>query len=91
MNHNLKFANIFADETSKQRPPPTFDRDVHKVLMGELKRLYTATTRAKNHLWIYDEDEEKRRSMFQYFISRGTVKVSSGRQSNLEGNVIDYA
>lgn len=55
--------------------PLTFDEQQHKSLVAELKNLYTAITRAKCNLWIYDSDEIKRLPMFDYWLKRGLVKV----------------
>lgn len=52
-----------------------FDGSHHKSLNPELKYLYTAITRAKCNLWIYDSDELKRLPMFDYWHKRGLVKV----------------
>lgn len=56
--------------------PLTFDPKLHKVLNSELKQLYTAITRARVNVWIFDEDVEKRTPMFQYFTALGLVKTS---------------
>ncbi len=40
-----------------------------------MKYLYTAITRAKCNLWIYDSDVEKRLPVFDYWSQRGLVKV----------------
>lgn len=45
------------------------------MLNGELKQLYTAITRARVNLWIFDENSEKRAPAFKYFIKRGLVQV----------------
>lgn len=45
------------------------------MLNGELKQLYTAITRARVNLWIFDEDHDKRAPAFKYFIKRKFVKV----------------
>lgn len=45
------------------------------MLNGELKQLYTAVTRARVNLWIFDEDRDKRAPTFKYFIKRKFVKV----------------
>lgn len=45
------------------------------MLNGELKQLYTAVTRARVNLWIFDEDSEKRAPAFKYFIKRDFVRV----------------
>ena len=52
-----------------------FDGDKHKLLNSELKKLYTAVTRARVNIWIYDEDIKKRAPMFEYFIKRNLVYV----------------
>lgn len=50
------------------RPRPlAFDPNQHKVLNSELKHLYTAVTRARVNVWIFDEDRDKRAPMFEYF------------------------
>ncbi|XP_022108918.1 TPR and ankyrin repeat-containing protein 1-like [Acanthaster planci] len=45
-----------------------------KVLNSELKRLYTAITRARVNIWIFDEDETKRGPMFELFQCLRLVK-----------------
>ncbi len=52
-----------------------FDKRQHKSLNSELKYLYTAITRARCNLWIYDSDELKRRPVFDYWYRRGLIKV----------------
>ena len=52
-----------------------FDEKIHKILNSELKYLYTAITRAKCHLWIYDSSQKKRLPMFDLWYKRGLVKV----------------
>ena len=47
------------------------------MLNSELKILYTALTRARCNLWIYDSNPDKRSAMFYYFQKRGLVKVLS--------------
>ena len=55
--------------------PLKFDEQHHKSLSAELKYLYTAITRAKCNLWIYDSDEMNRLPMFDYWHRRGLVKI----------------
>lgn len=45
------------------------------MLNGELKHLYTAITRARVNLWIFDENEDKRAPAFQYFVKQQLVQV----------------
>ncbi|WAR27596.1 TRNK1-like protein [Mya arenaria] len=57
------------------RPRPlNFNPNQHKVLNSELKHLYTALTRARVNVWIFDEDDDKRAPMFEYFKARKLVK-----------------
>lgn len=63
-------------EVLQSRPRPLeFDERLHKSLNSELKYLYTAITRAKCNLWLYDSSESKRLPMFDYWVRRGLVKV----------------
>lgn len=60
------------------RPRPLhFDPNQHKILNSELKHLYTAVTRARVNVWIFDQDAEKRAPMFEYFKARKLVKFAS--------------
>eukprot|EP00069_Balaena_mysticetus_P001718 bmy_15542T0 len=49
--------------------------EMYKLLNGELKQLYTAITRARVNLWIFDENPEKRAPAFKYFMKRNFVEV----------------
>ncbi|XP_008582190.1 PREDICTED: TPR and ankyrin repeat-containing protein 1 [Galeopterus variegatus] len=49
--------------------------EMYKLLNGELKQLYTAITRARVNLWIFDENREKRAPAFKYFIRGDFVQV----------------
>ncbi|MEE6465610.1 hypothetical protein FKM82_006620 [Ascaphus truei] len=60
--------------TSASRPL-TLNPEMHKMLNGELKQLYTAITRARVNLWIFDENQEKRAPAFEYFIKGHFVEV----------------
>jgi ATP-dependent exoDNAse (exonuclease V) alpha subunit len=46
-------------------------------LNTELKLLYTAITRARANVWIFDEDEESRAPMFYYFQQRKLVETTT--------------
>ncbi|CAG2215687.1 unnamed protein product [Mytilus edulis] len=72
----------------KDRPRAlTFDPNQHKVLNSELKHLYTAVTRARVNVWIFDEDMDKRAPMFEYFKAQHLVKaISSDYVQNLSTN-----
>ncbi|NXS96713.1 TRNK1 protein, partial [Jacana jacana] len=62
------------DGTGVQKRAP-FNLEMYKMLNGELKQLYTAITRARVNLWIFDEDSDKRAPAFKYFIRREFVQV----------------
>ena len=59
----------------------SFDPALHKSLNSELKYLYTAITRAKCNLWIYDADMKNRLPMLDYWHKRNAVKVVTPLQS----------
>ena len=60
---------------SENRPRPlNFDPEKHKVLNSELKYLYTAITRARVNVWMFDESAEARGPMFEYFRTLGLVQ-----------------
>ncbi|XP_050746673.1 TPR and ankyrin repeat-containing protein 1 isoform X2 [Gymnogyps californianus] len=62
------------DATGMQKRT-AFNVEMYKMLNGELKQLYTAITRARVNLWIFDEDSDKRSPAFKYFIKREFVQV----------------
>ncbi|KAK3609568.1 hypothetical protein CHS0354_019581 [Potamilus streckersoni] len=74
-------------QEGRPRPLP-FDANQHKVLNSELKHLYTALTRARVNVWIFDADAEKRASMFEYFKARKLVKCLTVEEMD-EANVSD--
>ena len=55
-----------------------FNEEQHKMLNSELKLLYTAITRARSKLWIFDCSSVKRTPIFHYFIQRGLVEYLPG-------------
>ncbi|XP_023410615.2 TPR and ankyrin repeat-containing protein 1 isoform X1 [Loxodonta africana] len=61
--------------SSSQGRPLVLNPEMYKLLNGELKQLYTAITRARVNLWIFDENQEKRAPAFKYFIRRNFVQV----------------
>ncbi|XP_061443726.1 TPR and ankyrin repeat-containing protein 1 isoform X2 [Rhineura floridana] len=54
---------------------PVVNLEMYKMLNGELKQLYTAVTRARVNLWIFDENSDRRAPAFEYFIKRELVQV----------------
>ncbi|VDI43180.1 Hypothetical predicted protein [Mytilus galloprovincialis] len=67
-------SNIPLQMSTDLRPLP-FNPKQHKVLNSELKQLYTAITRARQNVWIYDEDKEQRKPMFEYFQALHLVEL----------------
>ncbi|XP_028673375.2 TPR and ankyrin repeat-containing protein 1-like [Erpetoichthys calabaricus] len=63
--------------------PIDFNPDLQKMLNGELKQLYTAITRARVNLWLFDENLEKRGPAFEFFVNEGYVQVVT-TDENLE-------
>ncbi|XP_075068730.1 TPR and ankyrin repeat-containing protein 1 isoform X2 [Mixophyes fleayi] len=61
-----------SNHSNRQLP---VDPEMHKILNGEMKQLYTAITRARVNLWIFDENQEKRAPAFKYFVKGNFVKV----------------
>ena len=52
---------------SPNRPRPLeFDAHKHKLLASELKQLYTAVTRARDRVWLFDESADLRAPMLEY-------------------------
>lgn len=78
-------------------PPPrpqVFDRAKHGILEEELKQLYTAITRARVRVAIYDESEEKRRPIFSLLHSEGLADIADqqgGGSSAAAGNSKGWA
>ena len=69
-------------DTGARPRPLAFDRDQHKVLNSELKYLYTAVTRARDNVWIFDEDANARAPMFEYFRACNLVEVVKHEGTN---------
>ena len=70
----VKVKRKLPGKESEPRSHP-FDEKIHKALNSELKYLYTAITRAKCNLWIYDADVKRRLPMFDLWYKRDLVKV----------------
>ncbi|XP_072045621.1 TPR and ankyrin repeat-containing protein 1-like isoform X2 [Amphiura filiformis] len=83
MLHTIDIDNMQA--TNRPRPLK-FDPDKHKVLNSELKYLYTAITRARVNVWLFDEDETKRAPMFEYFKRLRLIKVVQPEAVDKGGN-----
>ncbi|RUP47795.1 hypothetical protein BC936DRAFT_145324 [Jimgerdemannia flammicorona] len=54
---------------------PVFDYEKHAIMSDELKQLYVAITRARSHLWIFDENMEFSEPMKRVWTSANLVQV----------------
>ena len=63
------------DKAKVKSRPLSFNPEKHKILNSELKQLYTAVTRARAKVWFFDEDEENRRPVFEYFEQLGLADM----------------
>ena len=50
------------------------------MLCSEFKYLYTAVTRARNKLLLFDSNIDKRRHMFEYFKKLNLAEISYDRK-----------
>ena len=83
-------AEIQVENLDCKARPLEFNPDQHKILVSEFKYLYTALTRARVNVWLFDECEEARAPMFEYFQKRGVVDVkqvhkTDDNMASLEG------
>ena len=91
INYIDEHPDLVKNKEVMQKPPrplKQFEETEHKMLNAELKFLYTAITRAKCNLWIYDSDLIKRAPMFYYFQKRSLVTVLSAPNSTLSGHKV---
>ncbi|CAJ0924352.1 22586_t:CDS:10 [Entrophospora sp. SA101] len=61
------------DDNSKGIQP--FSHEKHYILSSELKHLYVAVTRARQQIWIYDEETKWSEPMHRYWEHHDLVKV----------------
>ena len=76
------------DKAKVKSRPLSFNPEKHKILNSELKQLYTAVTRARAKVWFFDEDEENRRPVFEYFEQLGladVVTLEAGTEESSDG------
>ena len=70
---------LVKDKTFEPRVHPLqFEMAHHKSLNAELKYLYTAITRAKHHIWIYEDSPPDELPMLEYWCRRDVIQVVSG-------------
>ena len=66
---------VQAENQDADLRPLTFDPLRHSILCEELKHLYTAITRAKNNVIIFDSNSKKRAPFFQYLKTLKLARV----------------
>ncbi|KAG8369518.1 hypothetical protein BUALT_Bualt14G0021900 [Buddleja alternifolia] len=54
---------------------PSFSQSRHNILCSELKQLYVAVTRTRQRLWIWENNEELSKPMFEYWKRLCLVQV----------------
>ena len=70
-------ASISYATANVARRPLKFNPMEHSILLSELKHLYTALTRARCRIIVFDEDHQKRAPMFELFERSGLMKVTT--------------
>ena len=55
----------------------TFSHEKHYILCSEFKHLYVAVTRARERLWIHDEDTKLSEPIRIYWERKGLVNVTN--------------
>ena len=62
-----------------------------KSLSAELKHLYTAITRARMNLWIYDEGEEVRKPFFYYCLIKDLARLVATDSQTADSDSLMFA
>lgn len=86
----IKNATSLPGCTSEPRSKQ-FDSTLHKSLNAELKYLYTAITRAKCNLWIYDSNKKNRTPVLNYWHRRGAVRIVAADGSDGQNYSLVFA
>ncbi|KAJ3231965.1 hypothetical protein HDU81_003381 [Chytriomyces hyalinus] len=60
---------------------PKFDAEKHNVLSAELKILYTAVTRARSRLWVFEADSKKYDPLLKIWHTKNLVVTSDNARS----------
>jgi tetratricopeptide (TPR) repeat protein len=71
-----KWRIFLADVPDNEERYPEFDHQKHNILATELKILYTALTRARARLWIWDLNKTKLKPMLKYWMFHKLVVTS---------------
>jgi hypothetical protein len=68
-----------------------FNTEADRLLNSELKHLYTAVTRPRVNLWIFDEHKERRGPMFRFMKRRGLCEMIDDLDNATEEGVELFA
>ncbi|CAG8557521.1 4390_t:CDS:2, partial [Acaulospora colombiana] len=71
----LKWRVILAALNNYTGGVQTFSIEKHYIISSELKHLYVAVTRARERIWIFDENDEWSEPIRTYWKYHGLVKV----------------
>lgn len=81
----------YASTLARSLRPLKFEESKHKLLSSELKHLYTALTRARSNVWIFDKSGAKRSPMFDYFTAMDLVRVESEKEAEEGEGAFSFA
>lgn len=68
----------------EQAQYPKFDNTKHNLLCSELKHLYVAITRAKQRLWIYEDNPQNAKPMVDYWNKMSIIQSKCLDRAMLE-------
>ena len=71
------------DDDDDHSKGQTFSHEKHYILSSELKHLYVAVTRARQRIWIYDENTEFSEPMRSYWKRYDLTVVKNTNEINL--------
>ncbi|CAB5211866.1 unnamed protein product [Rhizophagus irregularis] len=75
-----KWRVILSSLSENSKGVQTFSHEKHYILSSELKNLYVAVTRARQRLWICDENIEYSKPIRKYWESRGLIKIVQSKR-----------
>ncbi|CAG8508973.1 11648_t:CDS:10 [Diversispora eburnea] len=75
-----KWRVILSTVSGYSKGVQTFSPEEHYILCSELKNLYVAVTRSRQHLYIFDENFEYSNAMQTYWKYKNLVKVRPSRK-----------
>ena len=66
---------IFPAFDGHSKRPKAFSHEKHYILSSELKHLYVAVTRARQQIWIYDENTELSEPIHSYWKHHDLTRI----------------